>query len=236
MTTIASRIVNALAGDIINGVLSPGHRLEEKALAERFAVSRTPVREALREMGARGLIDLVPRRGGVVANIGMSELSDMLEAECEVESLCAQLAAQRMGMVEKKRLESLHQQIEAHVRDGALAQYLDLNKKFHDLICTGTRNRTIAELVRGLRDRLAPFRQAQEGTERRLEVAQEEHAAVVEAILTSDGSAAYAAMRNHNARLSTRVLDRLREARLDRAAPGHEQRTASSARMDSHTG
>ncbi len=218
MTTIATKIINSLAGDIISGVLPPGSRLEEKALALRFDVSRTPVREALREMGARGLIELIPRRGGVVANIGVAELSDMLEAECELESLCAQLAAQRMSVVEKKQLEHLHQDTEAAVATGNLADYLGLNKKFHDLICAGTHNKTIAGMVRGLRDRLAAFRQAQAGTERRLALSHEEHGAVVEAILASDGAAAYEAMRNHNARLSTKVLDRLRDARVEKQA------------------
>lgn len=216
MSTIAARIVRTLAGDIVNGTLPPGHKLDEKALAERFEVSRTPVREALREMGARGLIELIPRRGGVVANIGLAELSDMLEAECELESLCAQLAAQRMSVVEKKQLERLHQETEQHALHGNLAEYLALNKEFHDLICAGTHNQTVAAMVRGLRDRLAAFRQAQAGTERRLAVSHEEHGDVVDAILTSDGAAAYAAMRNHNARLSTGVLDRLRETRSDR--------------------
>ena len=72
-------------------------------------------------------------------------------------------------------------------------------------------------MVRGLRDRLAPFRQAQAGTERRLEVSHEEHGAVVDAIRASDGAAAYDAMRNHNARLSTGVLDRLREPQRERS-------------------
>ena len=218
MTTIATKIIDTLAGDIISGVLPPGARLEEKALALRFDVSRTPVREALREMGARGLIELIPRRGGVVANIGVTELSDMLEAECELESLCAQLAAQRMSVVEKKQLEHLHHDTEAAVANGNLADYLVQNKKFHDLICTGTHNKTIATMVQGLRDRLAAFRQAQAGTERRLEVSHEEHGAVVEAILASDGTTAYDAMRNHNARLSTGVLERLREPRSQRAS------------------
>lgn len=205
-----------MAGEIIDGSLPPGHKLEEKALAERFDVSRTPVREALREMGARGLIELIPRRGGVVANIGLAELSDMLEAECELESLCAQLAAQRMSVVEKKQLERLHEETERHALHGNLTEYLALNKKFHDLICAGTHNHTVAGMVRGLRDRLAAFRQAQAGTERRLAVSHEEHGGVVDAILASDGAAAYAAMRNHNARLSTGVLDRLRDAQVEK--------------------
>ena len=71
MPTIAIQIYKALAEQIINGEFGPGDKLEEQALAERFNASRTPVREALRELAARGLVNLVPRRGGVVASIGV---------------------------------------------------------------------------------------------------------------------------------------------------------------------
>lgn len=228
MPTIASTIVQTLTEEIIGGVLKPGHALEEKLLAERFQVSRTPVREALREMDARGLIELIPRRGGVVANIGIAELSDMLEAECELEALCAQLAAQRMSLLEKKQLERLHEEAQTLVKGRNETAYLAMNKRFHDLICAGTHNSTIAGMVRGLRDRLSAFRHAQAGTERRLAVSHEEHGAVVEAILSSDGAAAYQAMSHHNARLSTKVLDRLRDARDDRAGPAKMVTTHAS--------
>src|SRR5690348_12021163 len=105
MTTIAARIQKSLTSKIINGELRPGYKLDEQALATEFGVSRTPIREALRELGARGLIELVPHRGGIVAQISLPQLSDMLDAECEMEALCARLAAQRMSAVEKGALQ-----------------------------------------------------------------------------------------------------------------------------------
>lgn len=228
MSTIATKIIQTLAEEIISGALAPGYKLEEKSLAERFQVSRTPVREALREMGSRGLIEVIPRRGAMVANIGLAQLSDLLEAECELEALCAQLSAQRMSVVEKKQLERLHEQTETLVAAKNQADYLELNRKFHVLICAGTHNKTIADMVGGLRDRLSAFRQAQSGTEGRLTVSHDEHGAVVEAILASDGAAAYDAMRNHVARLSTGVMDRLREAQPRRQATHSREQTFSS--------
>ena len=220
MPTIAAQIYRALAEDIIGGALAPGQKLEEKVLAERYGVSRTPIREALRELGARGLIELVPRRGGIVARIGLDELADMLEAECELEALCARLAAQRMTAVEKKQLERIHEASNALVARGEESGYLALNQEFHDLVCAGTHSKTIGRIVRTLRDRLAPFRQAQAGVERRLALSHEEHAAIVRAILGADPDAAYEAMRNHNARLSTHVLERMRSSRPERVAAG----------------
>src|SRR5688572_19987234 len=93
VSTRAAKIYRMLLDSIMSGELPPGYRLDENVLAEKFGVSRTPVREALRELGARKLIDLIPRQGGFVASIGMESLADMLDAECELESLCARLAA-----------------------------------------------------------------------------------------------------------------------------------------------
>jgi len=86
--TITDRIQKSLAQKIISGALTPGQKLEEKALASQFGVSRTPIREAMRELSARGLVELVPRRGVVVATIGIDRLADMLTAECELEAIC----------------------------------------------------------------------------------------------------------------------------------------------------
>jgi DNA-binding GntR family transcriptional regulator len=211
MTTIAAKIQQSLAQQIIGGDLRPGYKLEEKALAKQFGVSRTPIREALRELGARGLIDLIPRRGGVVAVIGIDRLSDMLDAECELEALCARLASQRMTTPEKGQLRNLHDEAKELTTADDEADYLVLNQRFHELICVGAHNATLATMTRDLRDRLAPFRQSQsESRPRRLTRSHDEHGLIVDAILRSEAQAAYEAMRNHNARLSAGVLSLLR--------------------------
>jgi DNA-binding GntR family transcriptional regulator len=212
MTTIAARIQRSLTSQILNGELPPGHKLDEKALAAKFGVSRTPIREALRELGARGLIDLVPHRGGIVAQIGLDELSDMLDAECELEGLCARLASQRMTSLEKGALQECHHQAKDLIGDRDEMRYLEINQTFHDLICDGAHNATLAGMTRDLRARLAPFRQTQSDAEgRRLARSHEEHEQIVQAILRGDPIAAYDAMCRHNARLSSGVLNLLRK-------------------------
>ena len=225
MPALAATILQTLADEIITGKFAPGTKLEERALAARFDVSRTPIRESLRQLGARGLIDLVPRHGGVVANISIQQLADMLDAECELEALCARLAAQRMRAVDKGRLQQVHQQTADHAKRGDHQGYLTLNKQFHDLICEGSGNETIAQVVRSLRDRLGPFRRAQSGVERRLAISHGEHEVLVSAILRSDADAAYEAMRVHNTRMSTHVLELMRASRSE---PTHRERLRGS--------
>lgn len=212
MPTISTRIYKELVAQIIRGALSPGQKLEEMQLAVQFGVSRTPIREALRELAARGFIDLVPRRGGVVSRIGLEQLVDMLEAECEVEALCARLAAQRMTALEKGELELIYSEMEALTSERKQSDYLEKNQQFHARICAGTHNATIGVMTRELRDRLAPFRQQQAvATEKRLEQSMREHKEILQAILAAQPENAYEAMRRHNARLSVGVLGLLRQ-------------------------
>ena len=84
-----------LEEDILTGALRPGDRLDEMSLAERFGVSRTPIREALFHLAAAGLIDNRPKRGAIVAEIGPRQLVEMFEVMAELEGMCARLAARR---------------------------------------------------------------------------------------------------------------------------------------------
>ncbi|GAB3627103.1 GntR family transcriptional regulator [Pandoraea terrae] len=213
MTTLSAKIHQMLSEEIIDGTLKPGQKLEEAVLAERFNASRTPIREALRELNARGLVELTPRKGVVVARISVDELADMLEAMCELEALCCRLSAQRMSVVEKKQLEALQRQMNECVERGDAAGYLPLNHEFHDAITKGSQSKTLATIVDGQRQRLAAFRSAQPDGERRFAAAIDEHNQIVAAILRSDPEEAYRAMRDHTARLSIQVLARLRQQR-----------------------
>ena len=135
----------------------------------------------------------------------------MLDAECEMEGLCARLASQRMSAVEKGALLECHHQAKEMTRDRDEMRYLVINQTFHDMICDGAHNATLAIMTRDLRTRLAAFRQSQsESQGRRLSRSHEEHDRIVDAILKSDEDAAYDAMRSHNARLSSGVLELLR--------------------------
>jgi DNA-binding GntR family transcriptional regulator len=216
MQTLAANVLQTLADEIISGKLPPGSKLEEKALIARFDVSRTPVREALRGLSERKLISLVRRQGGVVSDISIDQLADMLEAECELEALCARLAALRMRAVDKGRLQTLHKLAEQHVKRHDHGRFLELNKQFHDLICEGSGSETMAQIVRGLGDRLGPFRRSQGNIEDRLAVSHDEHDSVVAAILRSDAEGAYEAMHSHTARLGSNVLELMRASRENR--------------------
>jgi DNA-binding GntR family transcriptional regulator len=160
-------------------------------------VSRTPVREALRQLSATGLVEIRPHRGAIVTRLSEERLLEMFVAMAELESICAGLAAESMTFGEKRELERQHRVLGDLVREGEPVRYAEANERFHNAIYAGAHNGYLAELTQTTRTRLAPFRRAQFRRAGRLAMSFEEHDRVVAAILRSDRNEAVAAMRDH---------------------------------------
>ncbi len=196
-STQADRLADQIASSVLSGEFQPGFRLDEHMLAERFGVSRTPVREALRQLASTGLIDIKPRRSATVASATSAQLDTLFGAMAEVEATCARLAAMSMTPIERRRLQSLHESMAEFVTVNDSEGFAAANLTFHTMIYSGAHNDIITEFASGLRRRLAPFRKAQFRTVGRLPRSQEEHGNVVKAILAGDASAAHSAMFDH---------------------------------------
>jgi DNA-binding GntR family transcriptional regulator len=186
-----------LADDIVRGDLPPGTALDETGLAARFGVSRTPVREALRQLAASGLVEIRPHRGAVVARPSLERVHEMFVAMAELEAICAGLAAVNMTAAERRNFKDIHDLLRDLVRAGDPQRYHEINESFHTAIYFGAHNSYLAELTLATRVRLQPFRRAQFRTLGRLAKSFEEHDLVVAAILRGDRAAAEAAMREH---------------------------------------
>ncbi|KQV81814.1 GntR family transcriptional regulator [Rhizobium sp. Root1220] len=200
--TTVEQMVRAIADLIVTGRLSPGERMDEGSLALRFDVSRTPVREALRELGAMGLVDREPNRSAVVANVTEAYLHSMFEAMSELEAICARLSAERMTVEERRVLEMAHRASAKLVHAGADEDYAAHNTEFHTRLYRGGHNDHIYELVTQTRARLAPFRRAQFRLSGRLAKSYDEHDAIVTAIMRGDAAAAGQAAYSHVAIVS----------------------------------
>src|SRR5947208_10025447 len=109
--TRAEELRLQLADEIVRGTLAPGAPLDETDIARRFSVSRTPVREALRQLVASGLVESRAHRGAVVAQPSFERLTSMFEAMAELEAMCAGLAAERMSVTERHGLEAIHEEL-----------------------------------------------------------------------------------------------------------------------------
>ena len=195
--TRAEELRLQLADDIVRGVLPPGASLDETEIARRFEVSRTPVREALRQLAASGLVDSRAHRGAFVAQPSLERLTGMFEAMAELEAMCAGLAAERMLAVERHALEAVHEELRVLSHAGHPERFAEVNERFHNMIYTGSQNAYIAEITLATRVRVQPFRRAQFRNLGRLAKSHAEHEAVVEAILRGERHEAETAMRRH---------------------------------------
>src|SRR3954467_9704972 len=210
MTTLAESIRQKLADDILAGVYAPGARLDEQGVAKRFKLSRTPVREALRQLSSAGLVEIRPRRGAIVWLPTDSALAEMFEVMGELEAACARLAAQRMAPGERVRLQLIHQRACAAARAGDLVSYRILNFEFHDAIYRGAHNEFLCATTAGMRARMAPFRRAQFEMRNRLAHSCEEHEAIMAAVLSGDAPLASERIRMHVNVVQTTSTDYIR--------------------------
>jgi DNA-binding GntR family transcriptional regulator len=195
--TLAEELRLTLADDIVRGLLGPGAALDETELARRFGVSRTPVREAIRELAASGLVEVRAHRGAVVARPSEERLIGMFEAMAELEALCAGLAAERMSPAERGQLDAVHQELRVLIQSSDPQRYHEVNESFHAAIYAGAHNAYLAELTHATRYRVQPFRRAQFRNLGRLAKSHVEHDRVVLAILRGDREGAAGAMREH---------------------------------------
>jgi len=215
-STISDEICKKLAEDIITGVIGPGQKLEEKAIADQFNVSRTPVRDAFRQLEGTGLIETRAHRGATVIDLNTEQLADIFEALGEIEALCARLAAQRMSTLERKRLENLHLDSKKPIGDNDNIKYSDFNEKIHKAIHEGSQNKTLQALAADLWQRLAPFRRAVFfKRENRMNKSTDEHDDIIAAIIGGETEQAFESMRNHVSNSGLNAMAYLDESRAD---------------------
>lgn len=193
----SDRLLRRLQDEIEGGALAPGDRLDEQMLATRFAVSRTPAREALLQLAASGAVRMVPRRGAVVSGVSPQLAVGMVEVLTALEAEAAGLAARRMKLAQRKRLAVLHRRAEVEARKLDSAAYIAGNGAFHALIYEGASNAYLAEQIGAVRRRMRFYHRSSLTQPARMRASWQEHALVVQAIEAGDEAAAQAAMRQH---------------------------------------
>ncbi|MET3762293.1 DNA-binding GntR family transcriptional regulator [Sphingomonas sp. UYEF23] len=194
---LSERIRIALADEITAGTLPSGVAMDEQQIGDRFGASRTPVREAIRQLAAVGLVEMRPRRGAIVAGFTPERLIEMFEMAAEIEAMCVRLAVYRMTPVERSLLTQLHEESEAMVAAGDFDAYDRMNWNLHQVIYEGTHNTFIAEQAMTFRDRMAAFRRTQLRETGRLDRSRAEHGELIRAIMRVDGEEAARCMRAH---------------------------------------
>ena len=194
---ISERIRTDLAEKIGRGDLGPGDTIDESDLATRYGVSKTPVREALLQLKAQGLIGSLPRGGAIVAKMDLPQLLSLWEWLSQIEAIAVKLACERMSV---KELEAL-QQIHKHSKKFADKQDWDgwqaCNQEFHEAIYAASRNIFLRQEVMRVRARTGVYRRHAFGALGATETSFEQHGEIIEHLKARDAEAAAIAMRRH---------------------------------------
>jgi len=194
---IADQVREGLEEMITTGKFSDGERLDEVRLAEKFGVSRTPLREALQSLAASGLLELLPRRGAFVRHPGLIELVEMFEVMAEFEAMCGRGAVRH---ITDEQLVIIHNTItacETAVECGDRDQYYRENELFHHTLYESCGNSFLMEQAKNLHKRLKPYRRMQLQVRGRMPQSMSEHRSVVEALEKGDADAVANILRTH---------------------------------------
>ncbi len=193
----ANEIRTALQEEIESGKLPPGTALDERALALRFQVSRTPVREALQQLAVSDLVRIAPRQGVTVARLSISEVRAIMETVGELEALAAKLAARRVEDALRQQLDETLQRCQDAAVQGVSADYSLANQQFHETIYSGCRNPYVAELIRKARRQIQRYRIKDFHTKSQVSKSLQDHLKIARAIQEGDEAAAAQAMLLH---------------------------------------
>ncbi len=195
--TLSEQLRDRIEERIISGHYAPGTRLDEVDLASTFNVSRTPIREALIQLSAAGLIEIRPRRGAVVSEFSPARLTQMFDVMAEMEAICARRAALNATDEDRQKLLEAHKASEDAVKDKDPDRYYRLNEQFHMAIYAASHNEFLAEQTALLHRRLHPYRRLQLRSPNRIEKSFAEHQRVLEAILTGEANGAAERIQDH---------------------------------------
>jgi DNA-binding GntR family transcriptional regulator len=195
--TLSEELRNQLEEMIVSGSLKPGERLDEVELAERFEVSRTPVREAFKALIATGLLELKGRQGVTVATMSIPVILEMFEMMAAMEGICAKLAARRATPRQKAQMREIHDRLTTSLGANDPKAFYAINQEFHDVLYDASHTHYLAGQTRSLRKRLAAYRRYVTYQPGRMAATIGEHEAVLTAIERADSEAAFAAASSH---------------------------------------
>jgi DNA-binding GntR family transcriptional regulator len=194
---ISDQIRLRIESAIATGELEPGDAIDDAALASQHKVSRTPVREALLQLQAQGVLSSTPRGGYIVAKMNLQQLLSLWELLAELEGVAVRLACERMTQEEIKALVKQHRSSQKVAKNEDMEGWQEANLKFHEIIYEGARNPFLRQEVMRIRSRTGAYRRHAFGALGRIKSSYEQHEKIVEALDKRDVAAALACMTDH---------------------------------------
>jgi DNA-binding GntR family transcriptional regulator len=189
--------VELLRDMIVRNELGPGTRLNERLLCQRLSISRTPLREALKTLAAEGLVQLLPNRGAVVAELDGREIAELFAVIGALEALAGELACANATAADIAEVAALHYEMRLHFTRSELAEYFRCNQAIHEKIVAAARNSVLEDVYRKLSGRARRARFAANLSRERWASAMKEHDDILDALQRREGERMRSLLRQH---------------------------------------
>lgn len=184
--TLRERIVDFIKDAVVTGRLKPGERVPEQEIAESFGISRTPIREAFRQLESEGFITVTPRKGAVVSPITDKDVSEFYEIKSLLEGFAARTACLTLTPKEIKRLETLNAQMEKYAERDDVKGFFKLDNQFHDTFLKACGNEKLCVLIHQLVQQFERFRITALALPGRMRDSVRQHFEIIEAFKTGN--------------------------------------------------
>ncbi len=191
------QVADRLRLRIYDGSLKPDEWIDEKAVADEFGISRTPLREALKVLHSEGLVELIPRRGCCVKSLDFDELDEIFPVMAVLEGLCARESVRNCTPDDMSNLEKIHAELEHHAHNNDIDAYYEQNFLFHTAVQNLSANRWLQRITTDLRKIMRLARHHQLTVPGRLQSSINEHERIMDAFRNKDGELADKLMQDH---------------------------------------
>ncbi|MBN2644520.1 MAG: GntR family transcriptional regulator [Desulfuromonadaceae bacterium] len=188
--TLREKILENIRDAILKGSLKPGERVSEPDLAERYGISRTPIREAFRQLESEGYLTVVPRKGAVVTALSERDVEEFYSIKSILEGYAARLAAERMTDKDIERLEAINDRLEKLTLSGDVKTFFRVHNEFHEHFIRASGNSKLLELIQQLLKKFDRLRIASLSLPGRMEISVQEHRKIIEAFKQRNGETA----------------------------------------------
>jgi DNA-binding GntR family transcriptional regulator len=188
--TLREKILETIREAILKGSLKPGEKVAEPELAERFGISRTPIREAFRQLESEGYLTVIPRKGAVVTSLSERDVEEFYAIKSILEGYAARIAAEQLTARDIERLEGINNRLEQLARDGDVKTFFRVHNEFLELFIRAAGNEKLFDLISHLMMKFNRPRMASLALPGRMEISVQEHHKIIEAFKSHDGERA----------------------------------------------
>jgi len=195
--SLTSIIFEKIREDILNGMYDPGEKIVEAKLADELGVSRTPVREALKQLELDGLVENIPNRGVIVKGVTAQDIRDIYTIREAIEGIAAKWSVERMSQEELDSLKEIYELMEFYTFKKDVDKIFELNTKFHELIYMATKSRFLEHVLRDFQLFIKTTRYESLKSEGRMEHTLQEHKEILDAFINRDEEKAIAKIIDH---------------------------------------